>query len=104
MPFVFSQLLNHGSSHPVVARLQVQVSNLLQGSTASPARREAIFGAAFEASRRLINCWDTRDRLKAQCERLEAEFQPPTDNRGAVHIPSIITLQHDAETFLYEAK
>jgi hypothetical protein len=103
MPMVFQQISNHGTSHPVVARLQVQIGELLKSTSLKEEERQAIFGASFEASMRLIQCWDIRDKLSADCNKLETEFQPPEPNKAPT-IPSIVGLRHEAETFLYEAK
>jgi hypothetical protein len=103
MPFVVSKLLDHGTSHPVVARLHFQVGELLKNTTLGESCRQAIFSASFHASTRLIRCWEIREKLAEECDNLEREHQPP-QNRQVATIPSVVGLQHVAETFLYEAK
>lgn len=103
MPFAFSKILNHGTSHPAVARLQVQVGELLKNTSFDESAREAIFESSFDASLRLIRCGEIQNRIMAECDKAEREHRP-TENPQAVTIPHIVGLEHDAETFLYEAK
>lgn len=103
MPFVVSKLLDHGTSHPVVARLHFQVGELLKNTTLGESRRQAIFSASFHASMRLIRCWEIQEELAKDCDKLEAEYQPPQNSQVAT-IPSVVGLRYVAETFLYEAK
>lgn len=100
---VIRKLLDHGTSHPVVARLQVQVSELLKNTTLGESGRGAVFSASFHASTRLIRCWDVWEKLTEECDKLEREHQPPQNSQVAT-IPAVVGLQHAAETFLYEAK
>lgn len=103
MPFIFKKILDKGASHPVVARLQMQAGELLQNTNFGKAQREAILQASFDASFRLIRCFDIAQRLKAQCAEAEQKHEPG-DNPKARHIPHVIGLEQEAETFLYEAK
>ena len=103
MPFAFSKILNHGTSHPVVARLQLQVGDLLKNTSFDESACEAIFKASFDASLRLIRCGEIQNRIMAGCDKAEQEHRL-TESPQAVTIPHIIGLQHDSETFLYEAK
>jgi hypothetical protein len=103
MPLVVSKLLDYGTSHPVVARLHVQVSELLKNITLEGSDREAIFSASFHGSMRLIRCWDIWEKLAEECDKLEREHQPQQNHQIAA-IPSVVGLKHMAETFLYEAK
>jgi hypothetical protein len=103
MPFVFSKILDHGTSHPVVARMQVQVSDLLKNTNFNETTREVIFKASFDASLRLIRCGDIQNKILAECDKSEREHQPG-NNPQAETMPHIVGLQLDAENFLYEAK
>lgn len=103
MPFTFKKILDKGASHPVVARLQMQAHELLQNTSLSKDQREAILQASFDASLRLIRCFDIADKVRTECTKAEAEHDPG-NNPQARNIPHIIGLEQDAETFLYEAK
>ena len=103
MPFVFKKILDHGTSHPVVARLQLQVRDLLNATAFDEPKRQAIFEASFNASLRLLRCYDFAVRLESACEKCEQEHKP-TSNPQAASMPYVIGLEHDAETFLYEIK
>lgn len=88
----------------MVARLHVQISELVKGTTLDESGREAIFSASVHASLRLIHCWEIQKKLAEECEKLELEFQPPQNDQIAATIPSVSGLRHEAENFLYEAK
>ena len=103
MPFIFKKILAKGASHPVVARLQMQAGELLQNTNFGKDQHDAILQASFDASFRLIRCFDIAQRLKAQCAEAEGKHEPG-DNPKARHIPHVIGLEQEAETFLYEAK
>lgn len=83
--------------------MQVQVSELLKNTSFNESAREAILKASFDASLRLIRCGDIQNKIMTECDKSEREYRP-SKNPQAVTIPHIVGLQHDAESFLYEAK
>lgn len=103
VPFAFSKILDKGANHPVVARLQIQVGELLKTTSLSEPDRQTIFQACFDASLRLICCGDIAEKLSAERRKCVEEHQPLSGPQVAT-VPHIIGLQHEAETFLYEAK
>jgi len=48
----------------VVARLQIQPGELLQSTRFSKEQRDDILQASFDASLRLIRCFDIADKLR----------------------------------------
>src|SRR5215469_8345823 len=101
MVFTISKISNHGTTHPVVARLHLQTFDLVNGTTLSNSDREAISKIYFEAGRRLLHCWDIRDQISA--EIVEQAPAPQSDPR-LMRLPHVIDLDQKLETFLYEAK
>src|SRR5207244_2524682 len=96
--FVFSKISNHGTNHPVIARLHLQTFDLLQATTLSPQTQEQVGHIYFEAGRRLLRCFEITNELSEKQIELEAETQP------ARIVPYLIDLDRLVETFLYEAK
>jgi hypothetical protein len=103
VPFVISKISDHGTNHPVVARLHLQTFDLLQASTFSPELQDETKRIYFEAGRRLLRCFDTWNELKRKQNELEAEACP-SGNPQTTHIPHLVDLDRTAEMFLYEAK
>jgi hypothetical protein len=101
--FVISKTSDHGTNHPVVARLHLQTFDLLEASTLSQELQDEAKSIYFEAGRRLLRCFDTRDELKRKQNDLEAEARP-SGNPQITPIPHLVDLDRIAEMFLYEAK
>lgn len=103
MAFEFAKISDHGTNHPVIARLHLQTFDLLQASTVPQSAQESARTIYFEAGLRLVRCCDSRDELGREQEKLEAEYQP-SSNQQAVFKPHLVDLNRHAETFLYDAK
>lgn len=103
MPFTLTQISNHGSQHPVVARLQLQTADILQHAILSSNEdRDRAKTIYFNGAWRLLRCFDRRDELSQKI----AEANPPqqTDDSQVVRAPHVINLEGIVEPFLYEAK
>ena len=103
MPFAFSKIFDHGTTHPVVARLHVQTGDLLQMSSLIEEKRQEVFQIIFEASTRLLHCYDIVTKIREARDTCMHEYQPAKKER-TITLPHIIGLEGDAENFLYEAK
>ncbi len=86
-----------------MARLVLQMHDLLQCTRFTSDMRSKITDASFAVSERLVNCWKIQDKLVAACDNAEREL-PPSPGPHLLHLPHVIELQRDSETFLYEAK
>ncbi len=86
-----------------MARLVLQMHDLLQCTRFTSDMRSKITDASFAVSERLVNCWKIQDKLVAACDNAEREL-PPGPGPHLLHLPHVIELQLDSETFLYEAK
>ena len=76
MAFEIAKILNHGTSHPVVARLHVQTSELINFTDLSQEAKDKARTIYFEAAKRLLYCDDLRDKpAKMQLEQ-EDQIQP----------------------------
>ena len=98
--FNYQRKLEHGTKSAIVARLTVQIINLLQYCGADKKLSEPII-ALYVGSmvKRLLRCWEIEQRIRADIEKAKAEFKP-----GAGEIPHVPRLKEDCENFLVEFK
>jgi hypothetical protein len=93
-----------GVSHPVVARLGVQASDLIPWIDIEDAKRKEIAGLyARTLTERLLRCHQLRDDLVNRANEAAEAVRPQKDKRVR-EVPHVIGLQGIAEGFLYEAK
>ena len=105
MPFTFSKLLNHGSQNFVAVRLSLQIMQILDQCDITKELRDDI--ADFYLSsllKKLVRCWEIKERFRVGFEAAVASYQPPQDKRLARELPQIDRLDEEVHNFLYEAK
>lgn len=98
--FKFTKISDVGTSHPVIARLQIQTTELLKFSNLSQEKKDEIFGIILESMhKRLLKCHKIKDNIyqKTLSTIKDTENKPDQD-------PYIIDINTDAENFLYEGK
>lgn len=101
--FVIKNVSSRGSAHPVVARLLVQMSELIKFSGASQEVKDSVLEVCFESLlSRLGTCWDIWQWLAEEQIRCVTEYVP-SDGR-VIQIPNIDELDREIDKFLYEAK
>jgi hypothetical protein len=104
MAFFIQKLSNYGTANPVVARLSVQSSELIRFSNLSKDEQENTLELYFHTLQpRLLKCHEAFARLIQAKEKTIAEIKPQSDKR-IQNIPSVVGLQGEVETYLYEAK
>jgi hypothetical protein len=101
LPFEIAKISDHGTNHPVIARLHLQTFNLLDASP--EALREPVKGIYFPAAFRLLNCFNTHAELLEKQNNVESESHSPSSPQ-VIYRPNLVNLDRIAETFLYEAK
>jgi hypothetical protein len=101
LPFEVVKISDHGTSHPVIARLHLQTFNLL--NACPEALRESAKGIYFDAAFRLLRCFDAHADLQQKQNNAESEILP-SSNPQVIYRPNLIDLNRLVETFLYEAK
>ena len=106
MPFEIRKISNYGTGHPVVARLAMQTSELIQWSDLNEADRGQVLELYFHVLKpRLLKCHEAYDRLcAARDEALKVLELPPQKDSRVRDVPHVIGLREEAEAFLYEAK
>lgn len=105
MPFTFSKVLDHGSSNPIVARLTLQVSELLAQCNISNERRDDVFDVCLNSLvRKLLRCWEIEARLQQDWEGAVSSYKPPEHGKAPRVLPQVARLEEECHNFLYESK
>lgn len=103
MPFQFRQVSDVGARHPVIARLCIQTSELVNWLDVDKAKREAVLELYMvPVQQRLIRCHKIRDELLAKVKEQGDKMKAANDD--PMLQPHVIGLEGLAEGFLYEAK
>lgn len=107
MNFTIRKISNYGVSHPVVARLSVQTSELIKFSDLSKEDQQQV-GALYMSTLqpRLLKCHDILKRLRqALRESVASVEEEQKQSQGRIMaLPYVIGLEGEVESFLYETK
>lgn len=107
MNFVITKISNHGVSHPFVARLSVQTSELIKWADLPKEDQQAVTELYMTTLQpRLLKCFDILFRLRKALEESAARVASEhNQNDGRVRgMPHVVGLQGEVESFLYETK
>lgn len=105
MPFTFSKVLDHGTTNPIVARLTLQIRELLDQCEMSEKQRDDVFDVYLNSLvRKLVRCWEIETRFKQGFDSAVDSFQPPEHRSKARTLPQIDRLEEECHDFLYAAK
>jgi hypothetical protein len=105
--FVITKISNHGVSHPFVARLSVQTSELIKWADLPKEDQQAVselYMATLQP--RLLKCFEILCRLRKALEESAASAaNEQKQNDGRIRaMPHVVGLQGEVESFLYETK
>ena len=105
MAYKFKKVLNHGAPTPIVARLSLQILEILKQCNASKNIHDAI-GNLYVNSLlpRLIRCWEIEERFKQEFVAAIDSYKPSASANAGVEVPQIARLEPECHNFLYEAK
>jgi hypothetical protein len=103
------QISDYGTSNPIVARLSIQTKDILQFYRLSEEQHNDLWGAFFtNLQPKLMTCFRIKEKLKeevlVQQKAIDDHGLPMQAQGRAYTLPSILDLEHRAETFLYNAK
>ena len=77
MPFTVHKISDKGVSHPVVARLAVQTSKLIQFSGLPKEQQSSILDLYINSLQpRLVQCHDIHDRMRQRLDESVASLKP----------------------------
>jgi hypothetical protein len=101
--FEVKTTLEHGVTNSIVARLTLQVLEILERTTLPKKERDKI-GGVFMGSlvQKLLRCWEIE--LRDGWEKSVANFKPPGRGTAAIEVPQLPRLCEDCDEFLYSAK
>jgi hypothetical protein len=103
--FDVTKRLEYGTKNPIVARLTVQPSDILNQTTMSKADQAAFAKLSLdEMAPHLLRCYEIEQRLRAEAAKCREKFKPPGRGDVAVEIPQLPNLKAECENFLYEIK
>ena len=105
MPWTLSKLSEHGVSNPIVARLSLQVLNLLKHCNASEEKKGKI-GEHYvhELMPAILSCYEITEKYREEFNRLVEEYKPPTQPNEVIKLPQISDLKNQCRNFVYAAK
>lgn len=104
MKFQLHKVSNHGTGNPAVARLTIQIFELIKFSKFSKQKQDTISGAYFELHHRILKCYEIKERLSQKANEALEECQKAEPQKQAQQMPFLIDLKSESESFLYEAK
>jgi hypothetical protein len=105
MPFEFKKVLEHGTTNPIVARLSLQILQILKQCNASEGLQAKVGDLYINSlQKKLLRCWGIEDRFKKEFAAAIGKYKPPAAANAPVEIPQIARLDEECHNFLYEAK
>jgi hypothetical protein len=104
MPFVFRTLLDHGTTNPIVARLGLQVPQILDSCDIAREVRDKVSGLYVHSlQKKLLRCWEIKERVRHEFNEAIDAYGPADDSKS-LHIPQIMRLEGECSNLLYELK
>src|SRR6266436_1779187 len=105
MPFEFKKVLEHGTTNPIVARLSLQILEILKRCNVSKDVREKVGGLYMNSlQKKLLRCWEIEERFKKEFDGAVGKYKPPAEANASVEVPQIPRLEEECHNCLYEAK
>ena len=103
--FVYAKQLDHGTTNPIVARLTLQMLEILKQCSLAEEKRNEIGGIYMNSLvKKLLRCWEIEGRLRAAVDKALASYKPPARGAAAVELPQVPQLEEECHNFFYEAK
>jgi hypothetical protein len=105
--FSIQKLMNYGSATPCVARTCIQTAELLQPFPIPEEKKVKAGEVAYRVMNHLVACLDVTKRFEAEIsagEEVVAKGVTTQAGGQVADLPSILDLQKDFESFLYNAK
>jgi hypothetical protein len=105
MPFEFKKVLEHGTTNPIVARLSLQILQILSRCNASKEIQDKVGDLYMNSlQKKLVRCWEIEERFKKEFAAAVGRYKPPAVANAPVEVPQIARLEEECHNFLYEAK
>jgi hypothetical protein len=105
MPFEFKKVLEHGTRNPIVARLSLQILEILKHCNASKDIQDQVSELYMNSLlKKLVRCWEIEERFKKEFAAAAGNYKRPATANAPVDVPQIARLEEECHNFLYEAK
>ncbi|MBE2179435.1 MAG: hypothetical protein IAE97_03095 [Chthoniobacterales bacterium] len=109
MTFRIQQIVDYGTAHPAVARLTVQMAELMRFYSVASSVQDSVYRTiCSEVLPRLMTCYRTHERISSDVEKVKEQIRSrgldAQANGRAYTIPSVCNLKADSESYLYHAK
>jgi hypothetical protein len=105
MPDELKKVLEHGTTNPIVARLNVQTLQIMNQCNASEDIQAKVNDLYINSlQKKLLRCWEIEDRFKKEFAAAIDKYKPPAAANALVEVPQIARLDEECHNFLYEAK
>jgi hypothetical protein len=104
MAFVLKRILDRGGSHPVVARVFRQTHDLLEWSNLPQEKTDQLKTIYLDLTKRILKIDDLVGRLIESLKNADQEMTDDKASGRTNHLPQIMGIEGEVETFLYEAK
>lgn len=104
MNWAISQILDHGTTNPIVARLTFQIAEILDHCDICEDLRGQVLDLYLNGlCKKLIRCWEISERYRTEFNTQAESYTPPKP--GVItEVPHIIGLEQECHNFLYEMK
>jgi hypothetical protein len=100
-----TNILDHGTANPIVARLTVQIFAIVDQCEITPEARDGIKGIYMNSlAKKLLRCWEIVERYRPEFTKQSTAYKRPPANAQFVKIPHVMRLEEDCHEFLYVAK
>ena len=109
MKFYSQQISDYGTKNPIVARLCLQVKDIIQFFPLSETQKENVFGImCIDVMPRIMTCYKINEEIGGEIikckEKINKDVIPTQSQEGTLTLPSILNLNERVETFLYNSK
>jgi hypothetical protein len=109
MTFVFKKISDHGTANPIVARLGIQTSEIINFFHIEKDKKDEILDIYMnQVTPRLIRCDEIAKSIAEESEKIKTDIVSNNlssqSNGRIIELPQVMDLVNRAETFLYNAK
>lgn len=109
MKFHFQQISDYGTKNPIVARLCLQVKDIIQFFPLNETQKENVFGTmCMDVMPRIMTCYKINEEIGREIikckEKINKNGILTQSQERTLTLPSILNLNERVETFLYSSK
>ena len=85
MPFEFKKVLEHGTTNPIVARLSLQILEILKQCNVSNDIQDKVGGLYMSSLlKKLLRCWEIEERFRKEFVAAVEKYKSLVENDMAL--------------------